>query len=343
MQNGTLKDRIREELRFSFIIPVFNRPLEIRELLDSLAQQSEKKFEIIIVDDGSDQRAETVCATFKNSLDINYYYKENSGPGPSRNYGCTKATGNYFIFLDSDCSLPEDYFKIIKNELHQNYTDAFGGPDRSHETFSLLQKGISYAMTSWLTTGGIRGASEKLDKFHPRSFNMGYSKCVFEKTKGFSAMRFGEDIDMSVRILQNGFQTRLIKVAFVFHKRRTTLIQFFKQVFNSGIARIHLYIRHPHTLKIVHVLPALFTIGTLVTVILSLFFTPLFLIPMGLHGILIFTDASVKNKNLKIGGMAVVTSYVQLIGYGIGLLTAFWKRILLKQKEYAAYEKNFYN
>ncbi len=330
------------DIKFSFIIPVYNRPKEVRELLESMVQQTENNFEVVIVEDGSDLKCEKICIEFQNKLDLKYFYKDNSGPGQSRNYGYEKAKGDYCIFLDSDCVLPQNYFKIVQNVLKEDYVDAFGGPDQAHVDFSILQKSINYSMTSFFTTGGIRGNSEKLDKFYPRSFNMGYSRDVFAKTKGFSKIRFGEDIDMSIRILQNGFETRLIKDAFVYHKRRTNLKQFFKQVFNSGIARINLYKRHPKSLKIVHLAPALFTVGTILFLILSIFYSTIFLLPLIIHMLILFVDSSLKNKSLTIGLVSVVTSYVQLFGYGLGFITATLKRVVLKEKEYSAYDKTFY-
>ncbi len=333
---------MERNISISFIIPVYNRPSEVEELLDSMTQQTKKEFEIVIVEDGSDLKCDSVCEKYKEQLDIKYFYKDNSGPGQSRNYGYERANGNYCIFLDSDCVLPPQYFEIVQDALKNDYIDAYGGPDKAHENFSTLQKAINYSMTSFFTTGGIRGSSEKLGKFQPRSFNMGYSREVFNKTQGFAKMRFGEDIDMSIRILENGFKTRLIKDAFVYHKRRTNLRQFFKQVFNSGIARINLYKRHPKSLKIVHLAPTMFIIGIIILLFLSIFCSVFFLLPLLLHTILIFVDSTIKNKSFSIGLLSVLTSYFQLFGYGLGFLNAFWKRILFKNKEYSAYQKNFY-
>jgi len=337
-----MKEKQTEGIIVSFIIPVYNRPNEVKELLESMTQQTASEFEVIIVEDGSDDKCESICEQFRTKLDLKYFYKANSGPGQSRNYGFEKAKGNYCIFLDSDCVLPPDYFRIVQSELKKNYVDAFGGPDRAHLDFSILQKAISYSMTSFFTTGGIRGSSEKLEKFHPRSFNMGYSRDVFNKTQGFSNMRFGEDIDMSISILQNGFKTRLIKDAYVYHKRRTNFRQFFKQVFNSGIARINLYKRHPQSLKVVHLAPAIFTLGTMALLLISIVFSTIFLLPLLFYTLIIIIDSSLKNKSLKIGLISVSTSYVQLLGYGLGFINATWKRIILNQKEYAAYVNNFY-
>ncbi|MCH2021988.1 MAG: glycosyltransferase [Saprospiraceae bacterium] len=330
------------DIRISFIIPVYNRPDEIKELLESMVQQTVNTFEIIIVEDGSDNKCDRICQEFQHKLDLKYFYKENSGPGQSRNYGYEKAKGNYCIFLDSDCVLPQDYFRIVQSVLNEDYVDAFGGPDRAHSDFSILQKAINYSMTSFFTTGGIRGSSEKLNKFHPRSFNMGYSRTVFDTTQGFSKMRFGEDIDMSIRILQNGFKTRLIKDAYVYHKRRTNLRQFFKQVFNSGIARINLYKRHPKSLKIIHLAPAIFTLGSICLLVISIVYSVFFLLPNLVHILIIFLDSSLRNKSITIGMLSIATSYTQLFGYGSGFIIATWKRIILNQKEYAAYIDNFY-
>ncbi len=330
------------DLTFSIIVPVYNRPAETEELLESLTRQTGKDFEIIIVEDGSGLKSDEVVNRYKDELNIKYFFKPNSGPGLSRNYGFERAEGNYCIFLDSDCVLPPHYFETVQSILKDNYVDAFGGPDRAHKNFTKLQKAIDYSMTSFFTTGGIRGGSEKLDKFYPRSFNMGYSREVFEKTKGFSKMRFGEDIDMSIRILKNGFKTALIKEAYVYHKRRTNLRQFFKQVYNSGIARINLYKRHPRSLKLVHFAPAFFTIGIIILLVLSVTVSIYFVVPVILHIILLFFDATLKNKNLIIGLLSVVTSYIQLFSYGVGFIVAAWKQVIMRKGEFSAFNKDFY-
>lgn len=329
---------------FSFIIPVYNRPDEIEELLKSFTEQTyQEGFEVVIVEDGSKVSCEHIVDSYRDQLTLSYYRKSNSGPGLSRNYGSERASGDYLIFLDSDCVLPKDYFRIVSQTLTENYIDAFGGPDNAHADFTVLQKAINYSMTSFLTTGGIRGVNEKLEKFHPRSFNMGYSVEVFQRTKGFASIRFGEDIDMSIRIMEQGFKTRLIKEAFVYHKRRSNFRQFFKQVFNSGIARINLYKRHPQSLKLVHLAPALFTLGCIGLLFLSVFYSWFFVIPIALHMLLIFLDSTVKNKSILIGAVSILASYIQLFGYGIGFITAVWKRLILKRKEFAAYTETFYD
>lgn len=326
----------------SFIIPVFNRPAETKELLESLSLQTHKVFEVVVVEDGSTQSSEPVVDTYRDRLNISYYFKANSGPGLSRNYGCERAQGSYVIFLDSDCVLPENYLQTVEDALQAKYSDAFGGPDRAHADFSKFQKAINFSMTSFLTTGGIRGGNEKMGKFHPRSFNMGFSKKVFESTGGFSSMRFGEDVDLSLRILEAGFETQLIREAYVYHKRRSTLRQFFKQVYNSGIARINLHKRHPGTLKIVHSAPALFTLGVVVLAVLSCLVSPWFAAPLLLHLLLLFFSAAVQNRSIGIGILAVVTSYTQLFAYGLGFLSAFWRRMILGRDEYSAFNRNFY-
>lgn len=329
-------------MQLSIIVPVFNRPLEIRDLLISLANQTDTGFEVLVVEDGSSDRCEPEVDAFKARLNVKYLYKGNSGPGPARNLGSELSTGDYLIFLDSDCELPPHYVQTVKQSLALDYSDAFGGPDRAKEDFTLLQRAINYSMTSFFTTGGIRGGNEKLGKFHPRSFNMGYSREVYEKTGGFSAMRFGEDIDMSIRIIGLGFCTRLIKEAYVYHKRRTNLWRFFKQVYNSGIARINLYKRHPHSLKAVHCVPAVFTAGVALILALAIFLSPYFLLLLAFHVVFIGADASVRNRSILVGLLAVVTSYTQLIGYGAGFLYASLVRLILGRGEFAAFQESFY-
>lgn len=326
---------------YSVIIPVFNRPDEVDELLASLTTQKYKHFEVIVVEDGSTIPCQTVIERYTSSLDIHYYTKQNSGPGQTRNYGAAKSKGDYLIILDSDCILPPDYFNAIEQELSSAPADAFGGPDRAHPSFSPIQKAINYAMTSFFTTGGIRGGKKKLDKFYPRSFNMGIKREVYQQLGGFSKMRFGEDIDFSIRIFKNEYRCRLFPESWVYHKRRTDLKKFFKQVHNSGIARINLYKKYPDSLKLVHLLPALFTIGV-AFLLLCTPFCPYALSPLALFATAIFTDASLSNKSIRIGLLAIAASFFQLTGYGSGFLRAWWKRIICKQDEFTAFEKNFY-
>lgn len=329
-------------MQLSIIVPVFDRPSEVKDLLESLAGQTDTEFEVLIVEDGSAVRCEREVKAFEERLDISYIYKENSGPGPSRNMGSERSSGDYLIFLDSDCVLPPGYIETVKRELSADYADAFGGPDSARADFTPIQRAINYSMTSFFTTGGIRGGNEKMEKFHPRSFNMGYSRRVFERTGGFSAMRFGEDIDMSIRIINQGFRTRLIKEAYVYHRRRTNLRRFFKQVYNSGIARINLYRRHPHSLKVVHLAPAIFTIGVTMIWVLSLCWSPYFLLLLAFHAAFIGLDAAVRNRSITIGLLAIAASYIQLIGYGLGFIHAFIARIVLRKGEFAMFQRSFY-
>ena len=326
---------------FSLIVPVLNRPDEVHELLESLTKQHCKDFEVIIVEDGSQVPCQEIVQAYQNRLDIHYYNKPNSGPGQSRNYGAERATGEYLIVLDSDCIIPEGYLNAVKAELDAAPADAFGGPDRAHDSFTDIQKAINYAMTSFFTTGGIRGGKKKLDKFYPRSFNMGIRADVYRALGGFSKMRFGEDIDFSIRIFKGGYKCRLFPEAWVWHKRRTDLRKFFKQVHNSGIARINLYKKYPESLKLVHLLPAVFTIGV-VALLLGTPFIPALSSLIGLFVLIIFIDATLQNRSVKIGALAVVASFVQLTGYGTGFLRAWWQRCVLRKDEFEAFKNSFY-
>ena len=328
-------------IKFSVIIPVYNRPDELKELLESLKNQTYKNFEVVVVEDGSDLKSDSVVESYNTDLDIKYFFKPNSGPGQSRNYGSERAEGDYHVFFDSDCIIPEKYFEIVNDQLSKNPVDAYGGPDMAHPSFTAIQKSINYSMTSFFTTGGIRGGMKDTKKFHPRSFNMGFTKTVYAKTKGFSKMRFGEDVDMSLRIIENGFSTTLIKDAAVYHKRRVDYRKFFKQVYNSGIARINLYKRHPQSLKLVHFLPASFTLGMLFLLLLSIL-NLYFLLPLAFFIVLIFLDSLRLNKSLKVAFLSIISSFIQLVAYGIGFIKSFYKRLILGQDEFHAYQKNFY-
>ena len=328
-------------MKYSFIIPVYNRPDEVDELLGSLTRQTIRDFEVVVVEDGSSVPCKDVVDKYADRLTIHYYNKANSGPGQTRNYGVERANGEYMLILDSDCILPEKYLEMVEADLQRQKADAFGGPDRAHESFTDVQKAINYAMTSFFTTGGIRGGKKKLDKFYPRSFNMGVRKDVYQALGGFSKMRFGEDIDFSIRIFKGGYQCRLFPEAWVWHKRRTDLKKFFKQVHNSGIARINLYKKYPESLKLVHLLPALFTLGV-AFLLLASFLWGGSLSLLLLFALIVFVDASLQNKSLKIGLLAIAASFIQLTGYGTGFLRAWWKRCVCGKSEFAAFEKNFY-
>ena len=328
-------------MKYSFIIPVYNRPDEVDELLESLTKQTIKDFEVVVVEDGSSIPCHNVVERYSSILDVHYYSKPNSGPGQTRNYGAERSKGEYLIVLDSDCILPENYLDAVESELNREPADAFGGPDRAHPSFTPVQKAINYAMTSFFTTGGIRGGKKKLDKFYPRSFNMGIRSNVYRDLGGFSRMRFGEDIDFSIRIFKGGYACRLFPEAWVWHKRRTDLKKFFKQVHNSGIARINLYKKYPESLKLVHLLPAAFTVGVVLLLcgsVLSWWLPALLL----LFSLLVGVDATLKNKSLKIGILSIAAAYIQLIGYGTGFLRAWWKRCVCGKDEFSVFQKNFY-
>ena len=328
-------------MRYSIIIPVYNRPDEVDELLNSLTQQTVHDIEVIVVEDGSSVTCEHVVKRYEQQLNIRYFNKPNSGPGQTRNYGAERSSGEYLLILDSDCILPPGYLAAIEEELKRQPADAFGGPDRAHDSFTSTQKAINYAMTSFFTTGGIRGGKKKMDKFYPRSFNMGLKADVYRALGGFSKMRFGEDIDLSIRIFKGGYSCRLFPEAWVWHKRRTDLKKFFKQVYNSGIARINLYKKYPESLKVVHLLPAVFTLGV-VFVLLSSLICPYALLLLAMFAIIIFTDSSIRNRSLWIGMLSVLAAFIQLTGYGSGFLSAWWKRCILKKDSFSAFEKNFY-
>ena len=328
-------------MRYSIIVPVYNRPDEVDELLQSLCEQTVKDFEVLIVEDGSVKPCKDVCDKHASILDLHYYAKENSGPGQSRNYGAERANGEYVIILDSDVTLPAGYLQAVEDELKQNPCEAFGGPDATHPSFTPIQKAISYSMTSFFTTGGIRGGKAKLDKFYPRSFNMGIRRDVYLQLSGFTKMRFGEDIDFSYRIVEAGFMPRLFPEAWVWHKRRTDFRKFFRQVYNSGIARINLEKRHPGTMKLVHLLPTVFTLGVIGLLLITLFW-PLACVPIILYSLLLCIDSSLRNKSLWVGLLSIPAAFVQLMGYGFGFIESWWKRCVLKQDEFTAFEKNFY-
>ena len=348
-------------MKYSIIVPVFNRPDEVDELLESLCSQTLKDFEVVIVEDGSQKPCKDVCDKYAGILDLHYYNKENSGPGQSRNYGVERAQGEYVIILDSDVVLPNGYLAAVNSQLsivNSQFSIAFGGPDAAHPSFTPVQKAISYSMTSFFTTGGIRGGKAKLDKFYPRSFNMGIRRDVYQKLGGFSKMRFGEDIDFSYRIVEAGYQPRLFPDAWVWHKRRTDFRKFFRQVYNSGIARINLEKRHPGTLKLVHLLPTVFTLGVIGLILISAVGRVLMhyddvhrwfwlcaapWLPILFYSLIICVDSSIQNKSIKVGFLSIPAAFVQLMGYGFGFIESWWKRCVLKQDEFTAFEKNFYS
>ena len=364
-------------MKYSIIVPVYNRPDEVDELLLSLTTQTFRDAEVIIVEDGSSQPCEDVVRRYAGKLQLRYYTKENSGPGQTRNFGAEHSQGEFLIFLDSDCVLPPDYLKEVDAELKRKECDAWGGPDRAHESFTPVQKAINYSMTSFLTTGGIRGGKKQMDKkFYPRSFNLGIRRSLYRQLGGFSSMRFGEDIDLSLRIYKSGASCRLFPEAWVWHKRRTDFRKFFKQVHNSGIARINLMKRHPGSLKLVHLLPMVFTVGTFLCLLFALLFLLLalvgvialwsmpkpgcangpmlcifagiggmliFLLPLLLFSLLVFVDSAIRNRSMKIGVLSIWASFIQLVGYGTGFLRAWWLRCVCgRNEELQAFKDNFY-
>lgn len=329
--------------RISVIIPVYDRPEEVVELLDSLTMQALKsEVEVIVVDDGSTKRCEAEIEPFKEQLDIKYFYQENQGPGPARNNGAKMASGEYLVFLDSDCVLPSDYLKLTINHLDRQPFDCFGGPDKAHQFFTPIQKAISYSMTSLFTTGGIRGGKKKMDKFYPRSFNLGVCKSVFDKIGGFSDMRYGEDVDFSMKVVENGFTVGLIDDTFVYHKRRNTFKSFFKQVFSSGTARIELASRHKGALKLVHLLPTLFVIGVPVSFVLGYYVHWAFALCLPLWFVLLFFDATQKTGSLRVGALGAISGFIQITGYGLGFLAALWHKVFSRNKKYVAFRNTFY-
>jgi len=329
---------------FSLIIPVFNRPEEVDELLESLSQIDYKEdFEIVIVEDGSTLRCEDVVKNYQDRLSISYYFKDNSGPGNSRNFGMEKAKGDYFIIFDSDCIIPTNYLTEVSNGLNQNYVDCFGGPDKALDSFSDIQKAINFAMTSFLTTGGIRGGSEKIDKFQPRSFNMGLSRNAFEASKGFGNIHPGEDPDLSIRLWELGFETQLFPKAFVYHKRRIDWDKFSAQVNKFGKARPILNSWYPKYNKLTFFFPSVFIIGFVIALFLSLIFNHDLLLQLYfVYFLALFLTSTYQNKSFKIGFLSIKAVWKQFYGYGTGFLESFFKIIILKKRPQEAFPELFF-
>ncbi|RBP32712.1 glycosyl transferase family 2 [Oceanihabitans sediminis] len=323
------------QLQFSFIIPVYNRPQEIEELLASFFQlKTTVDYEIVIVEDGSAVSSKEVVESYSDKLNISYYFKANSGPGDSRNFGMQKAKGNYYIILDSDCILPPQYLSEVTKSLDNDYVDCFGGPDAAHESFSNIQKAINFAMTSFLTTGGIRGKKNSVNTFQPRSFNMGISKEAFQKTGGFGNIHPGEDPDLSIRLWKLGYNTKLIPEAFVYHKRRISWFKFYKQVHKFGLVRPILNSWHPHTKKITYWFPTVFTIGLIASLLLWLFGFKVLLYVYIAYFIIVFIAALFQTKNIIIALQALFAICIQFLGYGYGFLkTTLFISVLNKKPE----------
>ena len=309
------------QLQFSFIIPVYNRPDEIQELLQSFeGLKTDTAYEIVIVEDGSEISSTEVIEPFKSKLNISYLFKENSGPGDSRNYGMKHAKGNYFIILDSDCILPENYLYEVEKSLKQNYVDCFGGPDAAHQSFSNIQKAINFSMTSFITTGGIRGNKNSVDTFQPRSFNMGISKEAFIATKGFGFIHPGEDPDLSIRLWNLGFKTKLIAEAFVCHKRRISWTKFYNQVLKFGLVRPILNRWHPSTRKITYWFPTLFSLGFIMSLFMFILNIKVFLLLYVLYFVLALIIALFSTKNIVVSVLSLIALVIQFFGYGYGFL-----------------------
>lgn len=332
---------MNKQLHFSLIVPVFNRPDEVEELLESLTKQTDADFEILIIEDGSSVPCKEVCDKYSNQLNIVYHFKPNSGPGPSRNFGMERANGNYFIIFDSDCLIPPQYIEKVRAALSTNYVDCFGGPDAAHESFSNTQKSINYVMTSFLTTGGIRGGNEALGKFQPRSFNMGIAKEVFEKVGGYGKIHPGEDPDLSFRIWKAGYKTALIKEAHVYHKRRIDFGKFSKQVYKFGVVRVILNKWHPGTSKITYWFPTVFSVVFSLLVFGGIVL-PIFTYLACAYLVLLFADSLLKTKNLEIAFGAVMAALIQFYSYGWGFLRAQWIINVQKQDEHQALPEFFF-
>lgn len=317
-------------MKYSVIVPVYNRIDEVDDLLRSLAGQRGGDFEVIIVEDGSTTPCGETVEKYRDALDVKYYYKENEGRSIARNYGLERATGDYMIFFDSDCVIPPDYFIKLDKALTAKSLDCFGGPDAADESFSDTQKAINYSMTSFLTTGGIRGGKVQLERFTPRSFNMGYSRRVYKTVGGFREM-FSEDIDMSTRVRQAGFSIGLIREAFVYHKRRVDFAKFLRQVYVFGMSRITLKLLYPDSLKAVHTLPAIAVVLGVACVVLAVTVSWWWILPIALYLLAIFVTAWIATRRVKIAAMAVPASIIQLGGYGCGFIKAFFTKIILRR------------
>ncbi|HET8753419.1 MAG TPA: glycosyltransferase [Salinimicrobium sp.] len=331
------------ELNYSFIIPVYNRPEELRELLQSMQELDfDKSFEVVVVEDGSTESSMEVIAHFSQNLQISYFQTPNTGPGDSRNYGMQRAKGNYFLILDSDVILPPHYLSEVDDALAQEFIHCFGGPDAAHPNFSQVQKAINYSMTSSFTTGGIRGKKQMLGKFQPRSFNMGISKKAFEVSGGFGKIHPGEDPDLALRLEELGFDSRLFPEAFVYHKRRIDWDKFYEQVYKFGLARPILTSWHPHTEKITYWFPAVFSLGMLLAVFLLIFKLNFLVYAYIAYFVFIFLDASIRNGNARIGVFSVWASLIQFLGYGLGFCRSTYYIRILKENPERRFPKLFF-
>ena len=318
-----------KKIKFSIVVAVYNRPYEMIDLLESLKIQTFNNFELIIVDDGSDISSREVFQKYRQIFNISYFYTENNGPALARNFGVEKTNGEWIIFFDSDCTIPYNYFSIVNNFLKNNNIDFFGGPDMMDKSFSCLQKSINFSMTSFYTTGGIRGNKNSVDKFLPRSFNMGIKKEAFEEVNGFSDIRqYGEDLDLSYKLLLSDKKSALISDAKVYHKRRTNIFKFLNQMFKSGKGRRFLDNKYKGKFRFYHLFPSLFIFGLILLIFLNLFesdLNKLFSIIYVSYFIVIFVSSSIVNLNPLVGAMSVITTFVQFLGYGTGYIYALFR------------------
>ncbi|MEY3451867.1 MAG: putative glycosyltransferase EpsJ [Bacteroidota bacterium] len=320
---------------YSIIVPVYNRPDEIQDLLTCLATQTFTNFEVLIIESGSTIKSDEVVKSFEDKLTIKYFFKGNDGQGFSRNYGFARASGDYFIVLDSDVLLDDDFVAQIDQSLTDNYLDCYGGPDKAHHSFTPVQKAINYTLTSFFTTGGIRGHKNHVGKFYPRSFNMGFSRKVYEATQGFKIPFFGEDIELSARIMALGFKVGLIPSAHVYHKRKTNFSDFYKQMNFFGRSRINIYKMFPDSLKFTHFVPALFTMYSIwlaICLVLVPGVSVFGFIPYCCYLLLIFIDASAQNNSIRIGFLSLKALFTQMFGYGIGFIQDFVRRVILGEE-----------
>ena len=338
---------------YSIIIPSFNRADELSELLKSFEQLDFPKdaYEVIIADDGSTDTTAELVKKFqdKKSFTLTYCSQQNKGLGAARNLGMENAAGDFFVFVDSDVTVPPHWLNEIDLGLSREKADAFGGPDTYLDSFPALLKAINYSMTSFITTGGLRGKKgRKLAKFYPRSFNMGLSRKLQEKIGGFGNLRHGQDIEYSSRIIRSGAKVFFAEKAFVFHKRRTNLRRFLRQVFNWGIARINLYQIDPSMFEPLHAAPAAALILVL-TVSAAAVFSPLFfwLFKIGLvSGLLVLlfsmADAAIKYKQLKPSFYLPLVIPIQVFAYGAGFIYNFIRRAVFKKDVKTGFKKNYY-
>ena len=327
---------------FSIITPIYQCSVETDEFLGSLCEQNYANFEVIFIEDSKKDSSLEIIEKYQNRLKIKYLFKENTSVSFRRNVGMSIAMGDFFVFFDSDCIIPRDYFNIVSKEIQSEYIKVWGGPDRDHISFSNQQKAINYSMTSFFTTGGIRGGKKKVGKYHPRSFNMGISREVYENTGGFpTVVSPGEDIIFSIKIQEEGYKAHLIHEAFVFHKRKISIKKYSKQIFSFAFVRYPISLVFPHTFSFVFIMPSMYLLGIFLLIILASFFNIAFILPLVLHYLLIFIDAIFKTKKLKIAGLSIITSFIQFSAYGLGFLYSIVSRYLIGKNSFL--EKHGYS